>query len=240
MHPTNEPSSLRFNGKYCALFDPPKYKLCGNDKCQKPFGDTVITSDSWSIWWKDGRERKIEKKCLLKFRCVCDFFPLKNWIFQRNIVFFSSSLRYELRAKWSDAEQRAHQWTTDRWIDVDRERRTNSKRDLNAHLMAQKKNYYLSVYIIGIKQPMIVNWTVENEMSNIMISNWLLIAHHISEMTMKTRRKRHKNRSNARERDRVRISLSNIIIIYWIQFNYNKSTLKWIFFGKFDGNVNGA
>lgn len=49
MHPTNEPSSLRFNGKYCALFDPPKYKLCGNDKCQKPFGDTIIISESWLI-----------------------------------------------------------------------------------------------------------------------------------------------------------------------------------------------
>lgn len=46
MHPTNEPFSLKLNGRICTLRTPPKNKLCGKDKCQNPFGDTVITSGS--------------------------------------------------------------------------------------------------------------------------------------------------------------------------------------------------
>lgn len=48
-HPAKEPLSLRLIGSVWMLCTPPRYKLCGNERCQNPFGETVITSGSWSI-----------------------------------------------------------------------------------------------------------------------------------------------------------------------------------------------
>lgn len=48
-HPAKDPLSLRLIGSVWMLCTPPRYKLCGRERCQNPFGETVITSGSWSI-----------------------------------------------------------------------------------------------------------------------------------------------------------------------------------------------